>query len=110
MTTIRHVVERVFNITLSDPAWKQASLQANFGGLGFKCAEDLALPAFIASATAAMPLANSLYSLLGKDILLLNAKVNWLATETVNRRYRNACIKETTRFGGAHSLISAQES
>ena len=76
---LRHVVERVINVTLSEPAWKQAFLPANVDGLGFKCAEDLALFAFIASATAAMFLANSRYSLLGEDISLSNAKVNWLA-------------------------------
>ena len=59
--TLPHFVERVFNITLSDPALKQPSLQTNVGSLGFKCAKDLSLSAFIASATAAMPLANSLY-------------------------------------------------
>ena len=58
---------------------KQASLPANVGGLGFKCAEDLALPAFIAGSTAAKPLANSLYWPLGEDISLSNAQANWLA-------------------------------
>ena len=71
--TLRHDVKRVLNITLSDPEWKHATLPANVGGLGFKCAEDLALSALIASATAAMPIANFLYSPLGEDISLSNA-------------------------------------
>ena len=47
---IRHHLEILINISLSDFNWIQASLPIKHGGLGIRKLNDICLPAFLASA------------------------------------------------------------
>jgi hypothetical protein len=47
---LRCTLEAILNLTLSDNQWQQASLPVRNGGLGVRCARDVSLPAFLASA------------------------------------------------------------
>lgn len=47
--TIRKTLQSILNVALTDDCWDQAKLPVNLGGLGVLAADDIALPAFIAS-------------------------------------------------------------
>ena len=46
---LREAVTRVTNVPLDNVSWNQAALPVSHGGLGFRRAGDIALPAFISS-------------------------------------------------------------
>ncbi|KAJ8737619.1 hypothetical protein PYW08_000214 [Mythimna loreyi] len=47
---LKLVVQSVLNVSLDGPQWRQAALPIRCGGLGVRCARDVGLPAFLASA------------------------------------------------------------
>ncbi|KAJ8721909.1 hypothetical protein PYW08_004311 [Mythimna loreyi] len=47
---LKLVVQSVLNVSLDEPQWRQAALPIRCGGLGVRCARDVGLPAFLASA------------------------------------------------------------
>ena len=53
---IRAAISYAVNVDLTGPAWEQASLPVRMGGLGVRRIEDLALPCFISSLQASLPL------------------------------------------------------
>src|ERR1043165_6599090 len=55
-TTLRHGLEKILNISLTDLQWTQASLPIKMGGLGIRRATSLALPECFASAASTLPL------------------------------------------------------
>ena len=57
---MRSSVERILGGPLHEDAWDQCSAGVRDGGLGFRRASDLALPAFVASRIEAQPLVASL--------------------------------------------------
>ena len=61
---LRRSLERITNSSLDDPAWQQASLPINMGGLGLREASAAALPAFVGSRNSTRELA---LHLLGAD-------------------------------------------
>ena len=58
--TVRSTLEAVSNVVISPEAWEQASLPVKLGGLGIRSVEALALPSYIASLHAALPLISSI--------------------------------------------------
>ena len=58
--TVRSTLEAVSNVVIRPEAWKQASLPLKLGGLGIRSVEALALPSYIASIYAALPLIRSI--------------------------------------------------
>ena len=50
---IRHTLEVILNVDLSDVIWKQATLLVSSGGLGVRLAVELALPSFLSSVNGA---------------------------------------------------------
>lgn len=46
---LRQGLEFIVNSNIDDTAWLQATLPVSFGGLGLRCATDLAEPSFLAS-------------------------------------------------------------
>ena len=60
--TVRHTLETASNVAISPETWKQASLPVKLGGLGVRSVEALALPSYIASVHAALPLISSICS------------------------------------------------
>ena len=59
---LRSGLETILNVQLSDVQWKQASLPVHIGGLGMRSAVSLAPSAFLASATATLPLQKEILS------------------------------------------------
>ena len=57
---VRATFEAVANVTTSPEAWEQASLPVKLGGLGIRSVVALALPSFIASSNAVLPLVRSI--------------------------------------------------
>ena len=51
--SFRQFLTETLNIQLDDKAWRQASLPVKAGGLGVRRIEDLALPAYLSSSSAA---------------------------------------------------------
>ncbi|KAJ8719313.1 hypothetical protein PYW08_011488 [Mythimna loreyi] len=47
---LKLVVQSVLKVSLDGPQWRQAALPIRCGGLGVRCARDVGLPAFLASA------------------------------------------------------------
>ena len=60
--TARSCLETITNCRLDDQAFNQASLPVKFGGLGIRRAEDICLPAFIASSFKAVGITGQLLS------------------------------------------------
>ena len=61
--SVRCGVTKITNVSLSDDAWRQATLPVGLGGLGIRAVRDLALPAYLASLRSSAPLAKAVYSL-----------------------------------------------
>ena len=57
---IRDSLQSILNITLSEPAWLQATLPVKRGGLGVRLASQVALPAFLASCSSTSELVQQL--------------------------------------------------
>ena len=64
---IRTAVVRATNVDLTDSAWDQASLPVRMGGLGVRRVSDLALPCYISSLQASLPLAREICARLRQD-------------------------------------------
>ena len=58
---LKRSVDRMLGGDIEDMAWKQAAVGVRDGGLGFRRAARLALPAVLASRTAARPAATLLF-------------------------------------------------
>jgi hypothetical protein len=54
---IRSTLQSILNISIPDMTWDQATLPVSKGGLGIRKATQVALPAFLSSATASQSLA-----------------------------------------------------
>ena len=59
---LKHGLETILNVQLSDTQWKQASLPVHMGGFGVSSACMLARSAFLASAAATLPLQEAILS------------------------------------------------
>ncbi|KAI5643831.1 hypothetical protein NE865_04007 [Phthorimaea operculella] len=59
---IRETLVRILNCPIDDKAWNQASLPVRFGGIGIRKSSSIALPAFLSSVHASIPLCNSILS------------------------------------------------
>ena len=57
---LRRGLESILNIKLESESWVQSTLPVSKGGLGVRCASDIALPAFLSSAHGATLGANAL--------------------------------------------------
>jgi hypothetical protein len=57
---VRETLVEVSNVEVNGEAWEQAKLPIRLGGLGVRSVEDLALPCYIASLHAALPLLRSI--------------------------------------------------
>ena len=74
-------LSKISNCDLSDDAWARASLPVRWGGLGVRSVSSLAVPAFLASSIASLPLIKALLPLgrLGPlDSVMAEAKVSWM--------------------------------
>ena len=60
--SLRVSLSRVTNVSLDDSAWVQAGLPVALGGLGCRRAEDIALPAFVASLYSVNDLVDAILS------------------------------------------------
>ena len=58
---LRSSLARSLGGGLGDAAWKQATCGSNEGGIGLRTAEEVALPAFVASRTAAKPAVQDIF-------------------------------------------------
>ena len=78
---LRTGLETILNVQLSDLQWMQASLPVHMGGLGVRSACSLASSAFLAFATATLPLQDEILlasSLAGvEDEDVSNARSTW---------------------------------
>lgn len=66
---VRGTLEAVSNVSLSDVSWEQATLPIRLGGLGVRSVERLALPCYIASSHASLPLTRSICPYLSDSTL-----------------------------------------
>ena len=66
---VRSTFETISNVAISPEAWEQAALPVKLGGLGVRSVEALALPSYIASLHAALPLIRSICPGLADDKL-----------------------------------------
>ena len=57
---VRETLVEISNVDISGRSWEQAKLPISLGGLGVRSVEDLALPCYIASLHAALPLLRSI--------------------------------------------------
>ena len=57
---LRTSLEKILNITLTENSWTQATLPTKRGGLGIRRVPELALSAFLASATGTISLQNAI--------------------------------------------------
>jgi hypothetical protein len=76
-SAIRHAAESALNVRLDDKAWAQGSLPPSSGGIGLRAPSDLALAAFISSATATAQLAGTICQG-APDNLLEAARLSWV--------------------------------
>ena len=53
---IKETLQDILNISLSDAAWKQATLPIKTGGIGIRLSSQIALPAFLSSCTSSSDL------------------------------------------------------
>ncbi len=53
-------ISRICNIDLPEKSWFQATLPTRMGGIGMRCMEDVALPAFISSMSATQELVSQI--------------------------------------------------
>ena len=67
---IRTSVSRITNTDMTDTVWKPASLLVAKGGLGLRCAEQIAFPAYMASIFSATHLVSSMVADFDIDDLL----------------------------------------
>ena len=76
---LRESLTKILNVDLPESSWRQATLRTAEGGLGIRSAGDLALPAFLASATASTDLIKQLLppSLHDADPDLRSAEASW---------------------------------
>ncbi|KAF0288994.1 Ubiquitin carboxyl-terminal hydrolase 2 [Amphibalanus amphitrite] len=57
---VRETLVDITNVNINDQLWEQAKLPFRLGGLGVRSVEDLALPCYISSLHAALPLLRSI--------------------------------------------------
>lgn len=77
---VRGALTEASNVNISGPAWKQATLPLRLGGLGVRAVESLALPCYVASLGAALPLVRTIYPHLTESVApasLLSALQNF---------------------------------
>ena len=58
--TIREALQSILNITLTETAWRQATLPVRNGGIGVRLATQVALPAFLSSVASSSALVHTL--------------------------------------------------
>ena len=78
-------VESITNCHLDCPTFRQASLPIKLGGLGVRCSEDLALPAFISSSVKCSTMVSQLLSQCDSDHfthLVSDAIITWKAQDS----------------------------
>jgi len=71
---MRESIELVLNVQLDNQSWLQSTLPPVLGGIGVRTPSDLALPAFLSSATATLPLASGICG--GAPETLINSALN----------------------------------
>ena len=74
---IRTSLSKVTNIAMTEPVWRQASLPVRHGGLGIRRTEQLALPAYLASAHFVLPLIKEIYPTFSEDETTTDALFAW---------------------------------
>ena len=57
---VRCAAESICNVIFDGPGWSQATLPVSLGGIGLRCASDLALPAYASSIHASQSLSNEI--------------------------------------------------
>lgn len=79
--TVKQFLSEKLNLNFNEYQWAQATLPVKLGGLGIRSINDLALPAFLASASFCLPLFNEI---LGQtptnDDLFERALSQWMNT------------------------------
>ncbi|GAU91574.1 hypothetical protein RvY_03802 [Ramazzottius varieornatus] len=74
---IRRCTAKIVNIDMDDSAWRQASLPVANGGLGLRCAAELALPAYLASVHATHSLVSQICSETDLDAAVVEGITLW---------------------------------
>ena len=105
-SVVKSAAEAIANVSLDAEQWSQATLSASLGGLGLRCATDLALPAYLSSRHSC---ANMMRQMLSKTETLIVESDSWLAaasalwTSRTDEGAPSTAISNTTGLAPAHA-------
>uniref|UniRef100_A0A8D8VMK6 Uncharacterized protein n=1 Tax=Cacopsylla melanoneura TaxID=428564 RepID=A0A8D8VMK6_9HEMI len=80
---LKHVLESILNLKLSDTEWCQATLPIRHGGLGVRKLADISLPAFLSSVHGVKQLVSTILSTPENDLHICLAEEALIAWNTL---------------------------